>query len=126
MVKCWWICSYFSCFIHVYINTCLLLLLLAFIPLDTLGQRHTAPAEAVQGAPDGQVDLAAAELLHEVEIGQRPAPTRVRHRDAAPLGQLLDELLVDATLQTLVVGGVDEELGAVGLEFFDGFFWRVC
>lgn len=51
-----------------------------------------------------------------------PRAASVRDGDAAPLGQPLHQLLVDALLQPLVVRGVDEELGAVGLEALD----RLC
>lgn len=37
------------------------------------------------------------------------------------MGQLGDEVLVDAALQTLIIGGMDEELGAVGLQLLYGF-----
>lgn len=47
--------------------------------------------------------------------------TGVGDGDAAPLGQALDQRLVDTLLQALVVRGVDQELAAVGLELFDGF-----
>lgn len=90
-------------------------LLLPPIPLDTLGERHAAPAEAVECTADGQIHFAAAQLLHPFQILQVPAPAGIRDWDAAPLRQLLDQPLVDAPLQPLVVGRVDEELGAVGL-----------
>ena len=89
------------------------------IPFYALGERHSTAPEAVQGAPDGQVDLATAQLLYPVQILQVPAPTGVGYWDAAPLRQLLDKLLVDAPLQALVVGRVDEKLGAIRLQAAD-------
>jgi hypothetical protein len=53
-------------------------------------------------------------LLHLFQVLQIPPAAGVGHWDAAPLCQLLDQLLVDASLQALVVGRMDEELGAVG------------
>lgn len=51
-----------------------------------------------------------------------PRTTGVRNGDAAPLRQLLDELLVDALLQPLIVRSVDEELGTVGLKALYGLY----
>lgn len=102
----------------------LLLLLLLFlppVPLDALGQRHAAAAEAVQRAADRQVDPAAAQLPDAVQVGQAPAAARVRHGDAAPPRQPLHQRLVDAPLQALVVGRVDQKLGTERLEALDGF-----
>jgi hypothetical protein len=47
---------------------------------------------------------------------ERAAASSVGDGDSAPLAQLRDQLVVNATLQALDVGGVDQELGAVGLE----------
>lgn len=91
------------------------------IPPHTLFQRHPVPAEAVQRTTDGEVDLPAAEGLDAVQVRQGAGPAGVGHGDGAPLRQALDEGLVDALLEALVVGGVDEELGAVGLKLGDGF-----
>ena len=44
------------------------------------------------------------------------AASSVGDGDGAPLAQLCDQLVVDAALQALDIGGVDQELGAVGLE----------
>lgn len=86
------------------------------VPFDALVQLDAEAAEAVQGAADGQVDLPRAQPGDVVEIGQVPAAAGVGDGDTAPLGQLCDEVLVDAALEALVVGCVDEELGAVGLK----------
>ena len=93
---------------------------LLLIPFNTLGQRHTTAAETIQRAANGQVHLATAELLYLLQIFQVPSSAGVGYWDAAPLCQLLDQLLVDAPLQALVVGRVDEELGAVWFQAFDG------
>ncbi len=95
--------------------------LLLLIPFNTLGQCDTTAAKTIQRAANGQVHLATAELLHLLQIFQVPSSAGIGYWDAAPLCQLLDQLLVDAPLQALVVGGVDEELGAVWFQTFNGF-----
>ncbi|KDN65388.1 hypothetical protein CSUB01_05778 [Colletotrichum sublineola] len=90
------------------------------VPRHALLKLHPVAAETVQRAPDRQVYLALAELLHHVQVPQVPAAARVRDRQAAPLGQPLHKLLVDPFLQALVVRRVDEELGAIGLQQLDG------
>lgn len=72
--------------------------------------------ETVEGAADGQVDLSGAQPGDVVEVGQVPAAAGVGDGDGAPLGQFRDEVLVDAALEALVVGSVDEKLGAVWLK----------
>ena len=94
--------------------------LLLLIPFNTLGQRHTTAPKTIQRAANGQVHLATAEFLYLLQIFQIPSSAGVGYWDAAPLCQLLDQLLVDAPLQALVVGRVDEELGAVWFQAFDG------
>lgn len=80
------------------------------VPLDTLVQPHTAATETVQSTADCQIDGAAAQPGDIVQVLKISATTGVGDGDAAPLGQLGDEVLIDAALQALVVGGVDEEL----------------
>lgn len=80
------------------------------VPLNTLVKLDTRAAEAVQGTPNGKVHLSTTEPLDGLEVLQVPTATRVRHGDGAPFGEPLHELLVDALLQSLVVGSVDEEL----------------
>lgn len=94
-------------------------LLLLLIPLNTLGQRDTTSTKAIQRTSNGQVYLAATQLFHLFQIFQITAPAGVGYWDATPLCQLLNQLLVDAPLQALVVGCVDEELGAVWLQTLD-------
>ena len=104
-----------------YVHLASHLLFLLLVPCYTLGQRDAAASEAVQGAANGQIHLATAQLLHFFQVLQAPPPAGVGDWDAAPLCQLLDQLLVDTPLQALVVGRVDEELGAVRLQALDGF-----
>lgn len=99
-----------------------LLRLLLLVPLDALLQLDAVAPETVQRAADGQVHLAVADPLDRLEIVEVPAPAGVRDGDGGPRGQLRHELLVDALLQAFVVGGVDEELGAVRLQLLYGFF----
>jgi len=92
------------------------------IPLDTVRKRDPATTKHVQRTPDGQIDLATAELLDQVQVLQMSSSARVRHGNAAPLGQPRHELVVDTLLQAFVVGGVDEEFRAVGFEAGDAFW----
>lgn len=93
-----------------------LILLLPPVPLDTLLQLYPGSAETVEGTADGKVDLALTQLLDHLQVLEVAAAARVCHGDAAPLGQLRDELLVHSTLQAFVVGCVNQKLGAVRLE----------
>lgn len=90
-------------------------LLLSPIPLDTLLQPHPGSAKTIECTADGEVDLALAQTLDHLQVREVAAAAGVRHGDAAPLGQLGDELLVHAALEALVVGCVDKKLGAVWL-----------
>lgn len=95
---------------------------LSSIPLNTLVQPHTTPTKAVQSTADCQINGSAAQPGYIVQVLEVPATARVGHGDAAPLGQLGDELLINPTLQALVIGSVDEELGAVGLQLPYGLY----
>ena len=86
------------------------------VPLDAVDELDARTTEDVQRTSNCQVHLAVAELLDQLEILNRTAAARVCDGNSAPLGQLGNELVVNAALQTLYVGSVDEELGAVGLE----------
>lgn len=57
-----------------------------------------------------------AELLDFLKVFEVAPATSISYRYTAPLGQLGDELLVNTSLEALVVGRVDQELGAVRLE----------
>lgn len=89
------------------------------VPLNTVRKLDAAPTKDVERAADGEIDLAPADAVHELEVGYVLAPAGVGDGDGAPLGQLGDEILVDPGLQALDVGGVDEELGTVVLEQLD-------
>lgn len=97
-------------FFYFYSTSGTLRCCLSPIPLDTLVQTHATATEAVQSAAYGQIDGAAAQLGDVTQVLEVPATAGVGHRDAAPLGQFGDEMLIDPTLQTLIVGRMDEEL----------------
>ena len=84
------------------------------VPFNTLGQRHAASAETIKRTADSQVDFPTAQPLDCLEVLEVSAASCVGDGDAAPLGQSLDEILVNTLLQALVVGGVDEKFAAVG------------
>ena len=88
------------------------------IPRTHILKLDAGTTEDVQCTPNCEVDLAAAQLLYELQVFDRPAPARVCDGDAAPLSQLCHELVVDAALQALDVGGVDQEFRTVRFEEF--------
>ena len=85
-------------------------LLLSTVPFYALGKRDAFAAKTVQRAANSQINLALAQLLDQLQVVEVSPAAGVGDRDAAPLGQALHQLLVDALLEPLVVGGVDEEL----------------
>lgn len=91
-------------------------LLLSAVPLNTLLEPDPRSTKAIQGASDSEVDLALAELVHFFKVLEVAPAAGISDGYAAPLGQLGDELLVHASLETLVVGRMDQKLGAVRLE----------
>jgi hypothetical protein len=95
---------------------------LHLIPLHTVVKLDTIPAKAVQRAANSQVDLSRAESLHQVEVLEVAATASIRHRDTTPLGQLLHQFFIDPPLQSFVIRGMDEKLGAIRLEQLDGFY----
>lgn len=86
------------------------------VPLDAVVKLDPGPAEAVQGAAYREINPARAQPRHQLQVVQPPPSARVRDGNRAPIRQPRHQLLVDAPLQALVVGCVDEELGAVGLQ----------
>lgn len=98
----------------------LVCLYLLFIPAHAVLKLDTRAPKDIQRASNRKIDLPVAQFLHQLEVLKRPTASCVGHGDAAPLRQLADELVVDAALETFDVGGVNEELGAVGLEERDG------
>lgn len=100
------------------LNPCLL----PFIPSNAIVESHTVSPEAVQRTSYREVHLPSAQLLHQLEIFKVPCTAGVSNGDAAPLCQLLNQGLIDAFLQPLVVCRVDEKLGAVRLQTRD----RLC
>lgn len=97
-------------------------LLLLGIPRNTVLKLHRTTTKNIKCTSNGQINLAIAKLLDRVQVFQAPAAAGIRHWDAAPRGQLLHELVVDTLLETLIIGGVDEEFGAVRLK--EGY--RLC
>lgn len=91
-------------------------LLLLRIPRNAVFELHRTSTENIQCTSNGQINLTIAKLLDRVQVLQAPAAPSIRHWDAAPRGQFLHELVVDTLLEALVIGGVDEEFGAVRLE----------
>lgn len=93
--------------------------LLFLVPGHHLVKTHALAAKNVQGTSNRQIYFSPTEVLDQLQIGNGATAAGVGDGDAAPLAQLGDELVVDAALQAFDVGGVDEELGAVGFEEVD-------
>jgi hypothetical protein len=51
-----------------------------------------------------------AQLLDKLKIFNRPASASVCNGNVAPFRKLGDELVIDATLETFDIRGVDEKL----------------
>lgn len=85
------------------------------IPRNTIIKFYPCAAETVQGTANCKVYFSTAQLLDKFKVVKISPATGIRYRYTAPLCKLLDEFLVDALLETLVVGGVNEEFGAVRL-----------
>lgn len=90
------------------------------VPCNAVSKLYAATTKDVQRASNRQVDLAVAELFDRVEILEASTSTRIRHRNGAPLGKLADEFVVNSLLQTLIVGGVDQEFAAERLQERNG------
>jgi len=86
------------------------------IPLDAVLELDARTTKDIQCAANGKIHLALAQLLHQFQIFNRAASTGVRDGYAAPFRQLGNEFVVYTALQAFDVGGVDEELAAVGFE----------
>jgi len=82
------------------------------VEFDAFGVGHPAASENIEGAADGEIDLAAADLLDGLEVGQRAGAARVRDGKRATPGEETDQPGVDAPAKALDIDGVDEEFGA--------------
>lgn len=85
----------------------------SLVPGDAILVAHGAAAKDIQGAAEGEVDAALAESLDEVQIGQGVRAAGVGAGDRRPAAERRDELGVDSARESLDVGGVNQELGAV-------------
>ena len=90
------------------------------VPLNTLVKSHPRTPKDIQSAPNRQVHLPLATGVDFLQVLQAARTARICDGDSAPLRELAHELLVHALLQSLYVGGMDEEFRAVGLQQRDG------
>ena len=72
---------------------------------------QTAASEDIEGAADGEVETAVAEIADEVEILHVPNAAGVGHGNPLPAAEKLDEAGLDTFALALDVGGVDEKFG---------------
>lgn len=98
------------------------LFFLPMIPRNAVLELYCTSAKYVHGTPNGQIDLASTQILDRIQVLQAFATTRIRDRNVAPRSQLPNELVVNTLLKPLVIGGMDEELGAIRLK--EGY--RLC
>lgn len=89
------------------------------IPIYTLLKPHSRASKDIQRASNREVHLAIAKIMHKLHVLQMPASARVRDWYRAPPAQLPYQVLVDAALQALIVGCMDQELGAERLKLLD-------
>jgi hypothetical protein len=69
-----------------------------FVPLHAVLKFDTRTAKHIQCTANGQVDLAIAKLLHQLQILDRSSATSICDGYIAPFSELGDELMVDSTL----------------------------
>ena len=96
-------------------------MLLPVIPSNGFLELDAAATEDVQRAANGQVNLATAQLLHQLQVLQVASAACVCDGNGADGGQELHELGVDTGLLAFDVRGVDQEFRAVRLEESDVF-----
>lgn len=84
-------------------------------------KRYTFAAKDVKSTPDGQINLATTQPLHQLEILDIPATTCVCDRNCADLGEMGDKLLIDSSLLTFDVRCMNEEFTAIWFEQCDVF-----
>lgn len=77
------------------------------IPPTALLKRHPLAAKDVESAPDGEINLAAAEAVDEFQIRNAPATASVRDWYRTDLRQVLDQSFIDAGLQAFGIGCMD-------------------
>ena len=94
----------------------------AFIPLYTVLQRRSGTTKDIKCATNGQIHAAVTQFHDPLQIVGTPAAPCIRDRNLAPRRQTSHELLVDASLQAFVVGGMHEELRAERFQQLD----RLC
>ena len=92
------------------------------IPPHHFVQSDSLPAKDVERAADGEIDRAVAQSVDKLEVGETATAAGVRDGKRAPRRESANKVVIDALLQALVVGGVNEELGAERLEQGDGAF----
>ena len=90
------------------------------IPLETFLECNSRSTKDIQRTTNRKVNTAVAQMLDMVQILQISSPSSIGDRNTTPLRQLLNELLVDAFLETLIVRCVDQKFGTIRLERFDG------
>ena len=119
-----WITNRSFLFINVLYTSWIISLrniLLPVIPRNSFLKLDATATEDVECAANRQVNLAAAQFLHQLQVLQVASAACVCDRDGADGGQELHELGVDTGLFAFDVGSVDQELCAVGLEESDVF-----
>jgi hypothetical protein len=82
------------------------------IERDAVGVTHAGSAEEIEGGADGEVDAAAADPMDGFEVVEGAGAAGVGHGDGRPIGEMLDEGVIDAGAKPFHIDGMDQELGA--------------
>jgi hypothetical protein len=91
------------------------------VPRNSLLKLDATATKDVQRAANSQINLATAQLLHQLQILQVASATCICNWNGADRRQKLHKLGVDTSLFTFDVGGVDQKLRAVRLKECDVF-----
>lgn len=92
------------------------------VPFTTLVKLDPITAKYIQRTSNSQIYFSATQTLDQFQVLQIATASCIGNGNIRPSREFADQLLVNALLKTFVVGCVDQELRAVGLEEGDGFY----
>ena len=83
------------------------------IPRDAFIEVNARAAEYIEGAADGDVHVAPANVVSELEVGEAAGTASVSDRNPLPLAEQAEQVFVHAAALAFDVGSVNEEFRAV-------------
>src|SRR5271154_3817049 len=95
---------------------CSVAALLGAVPGHAVLVAHPAAAEDVERAAEGEVEAPAAQAVDQQQVVDVLAAAGIGAGQRRPAPERLHQLLIDAAAQALDVGGMDEQLAAMGGE----------